>query len=209
MRRFYVLCCVVALCCVVFPTAASAADEPSGPSISVPISTVAYGEEGSLHVLASTPVDAALQGSTCTVRAVADNNDSVHPDSTLTVASGSTSVRLDDVESAPGKVTDGSGTLVLGADLVVSVTLGPDGVFSGGIEVMLTCESPPPPTTAPPTTAPPTTTQPPPTTTQPPPTTTTTVPPDHPTTEVTVVVHPQPPVQPPATPVPAQPATAG
>jgi hypothetical protein len=202
MRRFFVLCCVVTLCCVVFPTAASAADEPGGPSISVPISTVAYGEQGSLHVLASTPVDAALQGSSCTVRAVADNNGSVHPDSTLTVVSGSTSVRLLDVESAPGKTTDGSGTLVLAADLLVSVTLGPDGVFSGGIEVMLTCESPPPTTTTPPTT------------TQPPSTTTV---PDHPTTEVVVTVRTDPPVQPPvtpapprpATPVPAQPATTG
>jgi hypothetical protein len=205
MRRFFVLCCIVALCAVVFPTAVSAADEPSGPSITVPISTVAFGEEGSLHVLASAPVDASLLGSTCTVRAVADNNESVHPDSTLTVASGSTSVRLDDVESAPDKVTDGSGSLVLGSDLVVTVTLGPDGVFSGGIEVMLTCQSPPPPTTTPPTT-----TQPPPstTTTQPPPTTTT-VPPDGPTTEVVVTVHPEPPVQPPATPVLVQPATAG
>ena len=71
MRRFFVFCCLVALSCVVLPTASSAADEPSGPSISVPISTVAYGEAGSLHVLASVPVDAALQGSTCTVRAVA------------------------------------------------------------------------------------------------------------------------------------------
>jgi hypothetical protein len=198
MRRFLLLCCLAALAFAALPAASAAATatagEPSSPSITVPIDTAVFGDPGSVHELATVAVDVSLVANTCTVSAVANNNQSVHPGSDLTVASGDSSVEVLDVEASPGAITTGDGTLVLGAQLTVSVTLGTDGVFSGGVEVTLTCQSPPPPT-EPPTTEP---------ATPVPPTATV---PDVPTASVTLVEVPL--VVAPATPVPAQPATAG
>jgi hypothetical protein len=194
MRRFLVLCCLAALAFAALPAASATADEPSSPSITVPVDTAVFGDPGSVYELASVAVDASFLASTCTVTAVANNNQSVHPGSDLTVASGDSSVEVLDVEASPGAVTVGDGTLVLGTQLTVAVTLGTDGVFSGGVEVRLTCQSPPPPT-EPPTTEP---------ATPEPPTATV---PDVPTSSVTLVEVPL--VVAPAIPVPAQPATAG
>ncbi len=193
MRRFLLLCSLVLMVCACFPAGSAVADESSSPSITVSVDTVVYGDPGSVHELASAAVDASLQGSSCTVTAVASNNESTHPNSNLTVASGVSSAAILDVESSPDKVTDGDGTLVLGTQLTVSVTLGGDGVFSGGVEVTVTCQSPPPTTTEPPTT------------TSPPPTTTVPV---GPIVEVTTAMR-TPPVAVAAAPVPAQPQTTG
>jgi hypothetical protein len=204
MRRFLLICCIAMSIAALLPAASVAADV-SSPSIAVPVDTAVFGDPGTVHELASATVDPLLQGSTCTVMAIASNNESVHPGSDLVVSSGASSVRVADVEAAPNKVTEGDGTLVLGPQLTVSVILGGDGVFSGGVQLTVTCEAPPP-TTGPPTTEPPTTTGPPttkPPTTQPP---TSTVP-DGPGASVTVVEVPI--VAVPATPVPAQPATTG
>ncbi len=192
MRKSILFLVVVATFALGIPvTGASAAE--SSTSIDVPVDTVAYGAPGSTHELASVAVDPALRGGSCSVASTGKNNDSVHPDSRLVVTSGSSSVSLEDVESAPGKISEGDGELVLGDTVVVSVVLGPDGVFSGGVSVSISC-TPPPPTTTPPTTTPTT------------PTTTTTPP------AVVVVVTPPPaPIAPapPAVPVPVAPQTAG
>ena len=161
MRKFLVPLFVVAVVMAVVPIATATADASSGPSISVPVTDVVFGVPGSAHQLASVAVDAALQGTTCAVVATSENNESVHPGTTLVVSSGSAGVTIPDVESSPSVVKPATGALVLGPQIVVEVTLGPDGVFSGGVDVQLTCESPSPPTTAPP----PTTTSPPPSTT--------------------------------------------
>ena len=193
MRKSILFLVVVATFALLIPvTGASAAE--SSTSIDVPVDTVAYGAPGSTHELASVAVDPALRGASCSVASTGKNNDSVHPDSRLVVTSGSSSVSLEDVESAPGKTSEGDGELVLGDTVVISVVLGPDGIFSGGVSVSISCTPPPP-----------TTTTPPPTTTTPPPPTTTTPP--------AVVVSVKPPLAPiaptPAAPVPVAPQTAG
>lgn len=156
MRKFLFTLFVVVVWMAVMPAATATADAPSGPSISVPVSDVVFGTPGSSHQLASVAVDAALQGATCAVMATGENNDSVHPGTTLVVSSGGGTVTISDVESSPEVVNPATGTLVLGAQIVVEVTLGSDGVFSGGVDVQLICQSPPPTTTTspPPTTTP-------------------------------------------------------
>ena len=160
MRKLVMILVIFATSAVTAPTAVAATGSDSGPTIDIPVDTVVYGDPGSVHQLAVVPVDPAMQGMECAVVATAENNDSVHPDSQLTIASGASSAQLADVESAPGKVTPGDGTLVLADQIAVSVTLGPDGVFSGGVTVTITCQAPPPTTSPPTTTTPPTTTVP-------------------------------------------------
>lgn len=112
------------------------------PDIVIPIDTVVRVS----GVLVTQPVPAELQGATCEVTAIAENNSSVHPDSNLIVTSGAASVTLFDVEREAGAVTTAAGQLTLGEDVTVAVEVGPDGVFSGGIMVHITCQSAPSPT---------------------------------------------------------------
>jgi hypothetical protein len=127
------------------------------PTIEIPISTVVTGDPGTVHVLATRAVPAELQGKACTVSSTSENQSSVHPESNLTITSGSDSVVLLDVEAVPGGTVTASGTLTLGPDIVVSLQLGPDGVFSGGLIVTITCPAEPSPSPSPspsPTTSP-------------------------------------------------------
>ena len=146
--------------------------------IVIPIDTVVRSDEGVLTQLASVAVDPELVGASCVVSAEADNNESVHPNNDIIVSSGSDQVELLDVEGADSLVTIASGTLTLGETVLLTLRMGSDRVFSGGITVTIDCETVPEPTTT--TTVPEPTT----TTTVPEPTTTTTVP--EPTTTTTV-----------------------
>jgi hypothetical protein len=159
MRKLVLILFAVVASLAAMPAASAGAETPSSSSIDVPVTSIVRGDAGSTHQLADVAVDPAMQGLTCAVVADAENNESVHPDTNLIVSSGGNSVQILDVEAVPNATTPADGTLVLGPELVVSVTLGGDGVFSGGITVSLSCEPTPPPTVPP--TSPPTTTAPP------------------------------------------------
>jgi hypothetical protein len=116
--------------------------------VEIEIDTVAHAS----GVLATEAVPPELQGATCDVTATAENQSSVHPDSNLIIASGGDSITLLDVERAPGAVTTTSETLTLGSEITVSLEIGPDGIFSGGITVTAECESAPSPSPSPTTT---------------------------------------------------------
>jgi len=113
----------------------------------VPINTVVHGDEGSQHLLKQVSVPSELQGATAAVSATAENQSSVHPGNDLVVASGGTSVVLEDVEREAGVTTNTSGELTLGSNITVTLVMGQDKVFSAGIVVSITCEQPPPPPT--------------------------------------------------------------
>jgi hypothetical protein len=115
--------------------------------IEVPIDQIVRGPDGSVHVLASFPVDTGLVGRQCAVSVVSHNQVSSHPDSDILVDSGGTQVVVEDVESSPFVVIAGEGTLTVGTNITVSVRLGPDERFSGGMTVTIDCEAPPPSTT--------------------------------------------------------------
>lgn len=124
-------------------------------SIVIPIDDLELEDEGSITPLATAPVGAEYLGQTCTVTSIAENQESIHPGNNLTVASGSSMVVLEDVESAANVIVTADGMLVLGSEIVVSLVMGPDEVFSAGLEVHIICSAVAETTT---TTAPTTTT---------------------------------------------------
>lgn len=122
---------------------ASAAVE-SANTISVPVNTVVYGANGSSHVLADEIVPDHLVGTMCDISAQSENNFSVHPDTDLLISSGGKGTSIDDVESGDGLIKLADGQLRLSDTIKVEVILGPDGVFSGGVQVVFTCVPPEP-----------------------------------------------------------------
>ncbi|MDP3985049.1 MAG: hypothetical protein Q8Q52_08625, partial [Acidimicrobiia bacterium] len=109
--------------------------------IVIPIDQVVRGEEGEVHLLRSVPVDPGLVGFGCPVSAVSHNQESVHPDSDLIIDSGGSRLILEDVESESYVEVTAEGTLTLADTIEISVRLGPDGVFSGGLTVTIACGS--------------------------------------------------------------------
>lgn len=108
-------------------------------SIDIPLPTVVQGEPGSEHLLATEEVPGDLVGSSCDVSSRAENQSSVHPGNDLIVASGGQQLTLADVEREPGAVTSAEGLLVLGEQVTVTLEMGPDGVFSAGMNLELRC----------------------------------------------------------------------
>lgn len=112
------------------------------PSIEIPINTVIREPAGTIVSLASENVPQDYLGFICTANAVAENQSSVHPGNELIVSSNGTSITMKDVERAPGVTTPATGTLELGSTVDVSLKMGQDAVFSGGMIVRLDCEQP-------------------------------------------------------------------
>lgn len=123
-----------------FSTGVSASTEPQ---INIPVKTVIRGDVGSTHVLAEESIAEDLIGMTCSVNATAKNQGSVHPGNDLVIASGEQSVTLENVEREANGLTEAEGSLQLGNTLTVTLVLGKDKVFSGGMTVNLHCEEPP------------------------------------------------------------------
>jgi hypothetical protein len=107
--------------------------------ISIPVETVIEAPEGSTTELAAQPVPEGFADHMCEVRAHAENQESTHPDNDLVVESGSSSVLLRNVEAEPGQVVEADQMLELGDVITVSLIMGPDEVFSAGIEVIVEC----------------------------------------------------------------------
>jgi hypothetical protein len=111
--------------------------------LELPIDTVARGDAGTEALLATVAISPEDVGRVCTVVVAGENNTSVHPDTDLIVRSGQTMVVAEDVERAPGAITEAEGELTLASQITVSVRFGPDEVFSGGLVLTLECEIPP------------------------------------------------------------------
>lgn len=122
--------------------------------IEISIDTVVTAGEGSITVLSTTDTPPDHVGTSCVGVARSINQPSVHPGNDLIVASGDSSIVLEDVEREPGAVTTAEAMLTLGPTITVSLHMGPDEIFSGGL-VFTIAECTPPTTT---TTEPPTTT---------------------------------------------------
>ena len=105
---------------------------------SIPIDTVVTGVPGSERVLAVVDVPVESQGETCDVSAVARNQGSEHPDSNLLISSA-TSVEILDVENTAHGTVFGGGLITLAETVTVTLTFGPDGVLSGGLDVEIDC----------------------------------------------------------------------
>lgn len=111
-------------------------------SIKIPIDTVVREPADTIVSLASEKVPQEYLGYICTANAIAENQDSVHPGNDLIVSSNGTSITMKDVERAPDVTTPSTGILELGPTVDVSLKMGNDAVFSGGMVVTLDCEQP-------------------------------------------------------------------
>lgn len=136
----------------------------AGPGdFEIPIDTIITAPAGSFVELARVDTPPELIGATCLGLAAAENQQSVHPGNDIIIATGDSEAVLADVEGAPGRITEADGPITLGPDVLLTLHMGDDEVFSGGLVVIIdvNCTLPPPttvpPTTLPPTTVPPTT----------------------------------------------------
>jgi hypothetical protein len=106
---------------------------------SIEITGVARGAEGEVLELVNRPVDANLVGATCSVNGRTENNESTHPNNDLIIATGDTVAEVPNVEAEEFQTIAGTGTLVLGESIVVSIRFGPNGVTSGGTFLDFSC----------------------------------------------------------------------
>jgi LPXTG-motif cell wall-anchored protein len=143
--------------------------------IVIEIDGIFRANEGDVVEVFRQDVPEAKQGLVCSGEAVAENNESAHPNNDLVLKTGGTEATMLNVEAEEGKVTPLSGTVTLGTEIIVDLLMGGDEVFSAGIVITLDCDEPPPATTEPPVT------------TQPPTTEVEVVPPTVPNTEVEVL----------------------
>ena len=157
---------LMTLASIVFVVAPAVGAVTQGFEITIPVTTVERGLEGSVIELATEDVPEEFAGQECNVVAQSENQESVHEGNDLIVESGGSQVLLPDVEAEPGGTVSGLGQLVLGQTIVVSLIMGPDEVFSAGIDVIVDCTPrettttttvPEETTTVPPTTVPPST----------------------------------------------------
>jgi hypothetical protein len=140
VRRFSALV-LVAMLIGAMPALAATVD------ISIPVDTIVRGPAGSEHVLAVVEVPLESRAETCQATAVARNQDSQHPDSDLRISSGVNSVAILDVENTANGTVFGGGLITLSDTITVTLTLGPDRVFSGGLRVEIDCPPFNPPST--------------------------------------------------------------
>lgn len=115
----------------------------TSPQITIPVNSVVRGQAGSEHVLAEETVDEIYRTMICTVIATAKNQGSVHPNNDLYINSGTDSVVLSDVERESNVLTTANKELKMDEKLTVTLKLGQDKVFSGGLDVKLTCKEEP------------------------------------------------------------------
>ena len=117
----------------------ASAQTNEGFSLTIPLETVVFAPWFSNELLATEPVPTQFAGQSCEVAAISHNQESVHPESDLFVRSGGSEVVLLGVEDEPGGVVEASGQLVLGSEITVTLRLGPDAVFSAGLDVVIDC----------------------------------------------------------------------
>ena len=108
-------------------------------SLEVPLPTVVRAPAGTEHLLAATTVPGDFVGKLCAVTAHGSNQESAHPGNDLVIASGDDSLVLADVEGEAFGESSEEGALRLGDGLTVTLVMGPDGVFSAGMSVRISC----------------------------------------------------------------------
>lgn len=111
----------------------------------IPIDTLIQAQPGSMTVLAEATTPPDLVGSSCRAQAVAQNQESVHPQNNIIINTGGTSATLFDVEGAVEKTTYAEGVVTLGPTVTLTLEMGRHGWFSGGFAVIMDTECTPPP----------------------------------------------------------------
>ena len=110
-----------------------------GEEIVIRPTTVIYADPGTVHDVADMPVPASLQGKPCDLRVITQNQSSIHPGTDVSVTTGGATSWIRGVEdSADARVVD-THRVTLGPDILIQVTIGPDGSTSLGFTASFEC----------------------------------------------------------------------
>ena len=150
MRRFIAATLAAFTLLLIAPAPAAAQDG------TLVVNTNLSADPGTLLEIGRIPVRTDLAGPLCTWRLTVTNQWSPHLGNDLIVRSGGSEFTVTGIEDVAGKVTVNSGTAYLTDEIVVLMKMGPDGVFSGRLELVIDYAScAPEPTTTTTTTEPP------------------------------------------------------
>ncbi len=105
--------------------------------LTLPVSGVHRGAEGTSVQVASANVPAELVGQSCEIFGSTVNQRSVHPGNDLVIVNGDESFTIPNFEDEGDIVHDAGDVETLAASIQVSIRFGPDGVSSGGFRVTL------------------------------------------------------------------------
>lgn len=105
--------------------------------LTLPVSGVHRGAEGTSVQVASANVPAELVGQSCEIFGSTVNQRSVHPGNDLVIVNGDESFTIPNFEDEGEIVHDAGDVETLAASIQVSIRFGPDGVSSGGFRVTL------------------------------------------------------------------------
>ncbi len=110
-----------------------------GEEIIIRPTTVIYDNPGTVHTVADMPVPASLLGQPCDLRVITQNQSSIHPGTDVSVTTGgATSVIRGVEDTADARVVD-THRVTLGSNILVQVTIGPDGSTSLGFTASFEC----------------------------------------------------------------------
>ncbi len=136
-RRTRTLALAFALLPLLVMTNASVAS--AADFLSIPVSGVVRGAEGTVVQVSSEVVPADYIGQTCQVIGQTENQESIHESNDLLIETGGQVLTIANFENE-GFVSYDSGEVVpLGPTIDVSVRLGPDGISSGGFRLRVIC----------------------------------------------------------------------
>lgn len=107
--------------------------------IDIPIDSDIHVEDFSTVVITTVDVPPEAIGAECTATSFGVNQESTREGNDILIDSGSSQVVIPNVEALENSVVAGQGTLTLGTEIVVSMTL-ESGRFSGGLLVTIECE---------------------------------------------------------------------
>ncbi len=110
-----------------------------GEEIIIRPTTVIFDDPGTVHTVADMPVPASLLGQPCDLRVITQNQSSIHPGTDVSVTTGGVTSVIQGVEdSADGRVVD-THRVTLGPEILIQVTIGPDGSTSLGFTASFEC----------------------------------------------------------------------
>lgn len=105
--------------------------------LTVPVTGVHYGAEGTSVRVASVDVPAELVGQSCEIFGSTVNQQSVHPGNDLLIVNGDESFTIPNFEDEGDVLHDAGEVETVAATIQLFVVFGPDGASSGGFRVTL------------------------------------------------------------------------
>lgn len=108
------------------------------PDLTVHVDTIVDEPPGTEVTLTTVDIPVDYQNTLCDASVDTANQESIHFGNDLRVTS-LTSITIAEVEDGSGVIKTGSGPILVGTQMTIELLMGPDGVFSGGLDVDFDC----------------------------------------------------------------------